>query len=149
MMNNKEILLTIDDAYDAVFYFLDDFFMRTKSGDIGCLAGDMAFLEDGSSADSAATSDWEDSVQKIKPSITKPLTIDEAYVAMIDFLDGYRDRTNSDETANLLKAMRLTAHRTSHDPIMWHTWEASVHKVISQTPRIRPRLIISKPEEEE
>ena len=57
--------LTLKQAYLAMYAFLDAFYDRTKSDDVGWLLGDMSFLMDRRTADSAAWSDWLDAVKKI------------------------------------------------------------------------------------
>ena len=55
--------LTSKQAYAAMFYFLDQFYMRTKSDDVGGLLGTMSLLDDGLPADRAIVADWQEAVQ--------------------------------------------------------------------------------------
>ena len=55
--------LTIKQAYAAMFYFLEQFYTRTKSDDIGGLLGAMSLLDDGLPADRALVADWQEAVQ--------------------------------------------------------------------------------------
>jgi|HubBroStandDraft_6_1064221.scaffolds.fasta_scaffold3612722_1 hypothetical protein len=57
--------LTLKQGFLAMYAFLDGFYSRTKSDDVGGLLGDMSFLADGSTADGAAWSDWLEAVRKI------------------------------------------------------------------------------------
>ena len=50
--------MTNEEAYRAMFYFLEDCYLRTKSDEIGGMLGGMAFLGDGITADPAAWHDW-------------------------------------------------------------------------------------------
>lgn len=54
--------LTSEQAYAAMFYFLDQFYTRTKSNDVGGLLGAMSLLDDGLPAD-AIVADWQEAVQ--------------------------------------------------------------------------------------
>lgn len=55
--------LTPEEAYLAMFAFLDGFYSRTKSDDVGALLGAMSFLSDGGTADPAMAQDWKDAVE--------------------------------------------------------------------------------------
>lgn len=54
------------EAYSAMFYFLVDYYERTKADDIGALLGGLRILEDGLPADPAAWEDWMKSLSKAK-----------------------------------------------------------------------------------
>jgi hypothetical protein len=49
-------------AYAAMFHFLEQLYLRTKSDDLGGLLGGMSMLQDGSPADPAIEKDWQDAV---------------------------------------------------------------------------------------
>ncbi len=55
--------LTADQAYAAMYYFLDQFYSRSGITDLGSLLGDMSLLPDGQPADSAVVEDWQEAVQ--------------------------------------------------------------------------------------
>ena len=55
--------LTSEQAYLAMFTFLDAHYQRAKSDDIGALLGSMSFLPDGIPADPAVAEDWRAAVQ--------------------------------------------------------------------------------------
>ncbi len=57
--------VTILQAFEAMKVFLEGYYERTQSDDIGSLLGDLDFLEDGITADPAAWGDWMGSVRKI------------------------------------------------------------------------------------
>jgi hypothetical protein len=57
--------LTLKQGFLAMYAFLDAFYSRTKSDDVGGLLGDMSFLVDGGTADPAAWNDWLRAVKKI------------------------------------------------------------------------------------
>ncbi len=58
--------MTNEEAYRAMFYFLEDCYLRTKSDEIGGMLGGMAFLGDGITADPAAWHDWLKAVERAK-----------------------------------------------------------------------------------
>ena len=45
--------------------FLEEFYNRTQSDDVGGLLGDLILLKDGSTADPAAWYDWVECVEKV------------------------------------------------------------------------------------
>jgi hypothetical protein len=66
MMKNNE-LLTLEQAFCAMFYFLEHEYELTKSDDIGAMLGSLDWTVwvgcDGP-ADPAAWQDWKDAVKK-------------------------------------------------------------------------------------
>ena len=64
--------LTTDEAYRAMYVFLEDIWGATKSQDIASLLGDLSLLPDGSPADNAVSKRWATAVEKARshPDIT-------------------------------------------------------------------------------
>jgi hypothetical protein len=59
-------MLTEKQAFEAMVKFLEGFFIRTGSDDVGALLGDLQFLADSHTADPAAWNDWLDCIEKVK-----------------------------------------------------------------------------------
>lgn len=59
--------LTIRQAYDAMFYFLENYYEQTHSDDVASLLGDLSMdiWADGTPGDPAAWDDWLECVQKV------------------------------------------------------------------------------------
>jgi hypothetical protein len=59
-MKNKKTNahLTELEAFKVMVHFLESYYKRTASDDIGSLLGDLQLLQDGGSADPAAWEDW-------------------------------------------------------------------------------------------
>jgi hypothetical protein len=56
-------------AYKAMFKFLDEYYKRGKSDDIGALLGSLSLLNDGKSADPSMMDDWDEAyVEALKGS---------------------------------------------------------------------------------
>ena len=55
-------MMTDKQAYAAMFYYLEQYYNRGKSDEIGWMLGDMSLLEDGSTADSAVEQEWQEAV---------------------------------------------------------------------------------------
>lgn len=56
--------LTEKDAYLAMFSFLEDYYNRTKSDEIGSMLSGMCLMNDGRPMDGAYWDEWKQSVQK-------------------------------------------------------------------------------------
>jgi hypothetical protein len=55
--------LTSQQAFLAMYSFLDAHYQRSKADDVGALLGSMSLLRDGRPADPAIESDWNAAVQ--------------------------------------------------------------------------------------
>jgi hypothetical protein len=55
-------VLTEQQAYEAMFYFLDQRYQKLKEGALASLLGDMSTLSDGGPADSAIENYWRKAV---------------------------------------------------------------------------------------
>jgi cobalamin biosynthesis protein CbiD len=58
------ITLTPEQAYAAMYYFLEDYYARGQSDEIGGMLGGMSLLGDGGTTDPAVKSDWQRAVQR-------------------------------------------------------------------------------------
>jgi len=58
MKNNQHKNLTLLQAFNAMRVFLEDYYKRTLSDDIGSLLGDLQLFQDNTTADPAAWNDW-------------------------------------------------------------------------------------------
>lgn len=132
--------LTYLQALKVMMKFLDDYYEETLSDDIGSLLGDISLLEDNSTADSAAWSDWIKAInQLLKNDVniqTKSngtehtLTAMQTFRAMINFLDDYGQRTSSDEVRELLKKMKLLKNNSASDSVIWHKWTKCFNEIL-------------------
>lgn len=62
----------------------------------------------------------------------KELTMQEAYLAMISFLDQIYDRTKSDDLGAILGSMAILEDGKPADPAFSDDWEEAVESVMSQ-----------------
>ena len=60
-MNNY---LTYQQAYAAMYVFLEDYYKRGNSDEIGTLLGALSLLENGEPVDSAMKNDWISAINK-------------------------------------------------------------------------------------
>ena len=61
----SNIVLTEEQAYLAMYAFLEEYYELTGSDEIGGLLGSMSLLEDGDTADSAILEDWKTAINKV------------------------------------------------------------------------------------
>ena len=59
-----EELLTIRQAYLAMYSFLDEYYQRTQAAEIGAMLGGLSLLRDGCPADPACREDWLTAVRR-------------------------------------------------------------------------------------
>jgi hypothetical protein len=59
-------MLSKQEAYAAMFAFLEHWFGLTKSDELGALLGSMSLLPDGRTADPALWEDWCAAVERAK-----------------------------------------------------------------------------------
>ena len=58
--------LTIEEAYKAMYQYLENLYELTNSDDLAGFLGGMTLLDDGVPADPAVWQDWIDAINKIK-----------------------------------------------------------------------------------
>lgn len=56
-------------------------------------------------------------------SSTSPTEKERAYFAMIEYLEAYRKRVNSDEVAGMLGGMQFLPDGVTMDQACWADWE--------------------------
>jgi hypothetical protein len=56
--------MTPEQAYAAMYYFLEDYYGRGRPDGIGGMLGGMSLLGDGGTADPAVKFDWQRAVQR-------------------------------------------------------------------------------------
>jgi len=65
MENPMDKLITVEQAYIAMFEYWLEVYKRTNSDEIGNVLSELSILEDGSSADPAAIKDWSRVVDRV------------------------------------------------------------------------------------
>ena len=56
--------MTAEQAYAAMYFYLEDIYARTHSTELGGMLGGMSLLEDGLPADRAIVADWQRAVER-------------------------------------------------------------------------------------
>ena len=130
-MASQEIRLTTNQAYDAMLDYLDKYYQANASDDVGSLLGSMMLLADEQPVDMALWSDWLEAINRIKPQRANAknikLTIDDAFNAMIDYLNEFCSRSQSSDIEELLRHMKA-----SSDDFPPAEWQKSVKKFLNR-----------------
>jgi hypothetical protein len=126
--------LTILEAYKSMIEFLDVYYQKTNSDDLGGFLGGIDLTKDNSTMDPAAWCEWLECLHKIQgDNSAKNLTLKDAYKTVIEFLNIYYQETESEDVGALLSSMALIEdERMTNDPEAWQNWIKSVEKVLSQ-----------------
>ena len=117
-------------AFKVAVCFLEHFYYKTSSDDLGSLLGDMQLLEDGSGTwDSAAWHDWIDALEG-KLSVTSY----EAFVVTFNFLNAYHTRTSSSsvDIQSLLDEMETYKIKKTINATIWQIWMSCTTNVMNQ-----------------
>ena len=61
-------MLTSDQAYKAMYLYLEHLYEMTKSDDLGGFLGGMTLLDDGKPTDPAVWQDWLDAINEATKS---------------------------------------------------------------------------------
>ena len=61
----------------------------------------------------------------------KKLTVQQAFQAMVNFLEGYYERTKSDDIGSLLGDLQMLNDGNTADPAAWHRWVKNIEKIIN------------------
>lgn len=62
----------------------------------------------------------------------KKLTQLQAFQAMVKFLEGFYERTSSDDVAVLLGGMQMFPDGGTFDPAAWEDWIDAVNEVLKE-----------------
>lgn len=60
------------------------------------------------------------------------LTEQQAFKAMVLFLEGFYERTNADDIGRLLSDLILLEDGSTADPAAWYDWMNCVQKVLNK-----------------
>jgi hypothetical protein len=138
------VTLNPEQAYLAVFSFLDDSWERLGRQDELAMFLDMAKYAAGhGTADPAMWSDWlaaihavqtgvmlpDEEHESLAPNQMKPMDPEQAYLAMFRYIEDYWNRVMQPaEIGDLLGRMRYTPGEGTADPAMWQHWLDAIEK---------------------
>ena len=131
LMKLREKNLTELQAFHAMRKFLDIFYYKTRSDDVGSLLGDLQLFPEGGTFDPAAWEEWQESVANIlktKQSEVKNLSELEALQAMRKFLQIFYENTSSEDVSLILKDTQISPDGKT-DPSTWQNWKKCINEV--------------------
>jgi hypothetical protein len=108
--------LTSLQAYKAMLCFLENYYNKTLSDDLGSLLGDLQLSDDNEPFDPAAWHDWLKALGR-QNSITRL----GAFKAMINFLNAYYERTLSTDIKDLVDSIQSTNFE-EESSVGWNEW---------------------------
>ena len=121
-------------SFKSMVKFLEMNYNQTNSDDLGSLLGDLQLFPGGGTWDPAAWNDWIHSTDTVlHEKIEQKLTKLQAFNAMGNFLEGYRERTSSDDVKTLLMGMEFLSDSCTVEPTAWNNWIKCVDSVLQET----------------
>jgi len=141
--------LTKLQAYNVMIIFLESFFLRNRSEDIGDLLSDSEFFWDGkTTADPASWFKWKQALIVTMKEDSKildenRLTVFQAFHAMLNYLKIYRSLWGkTDDLDALIQEIHFLYETYNIKNVMWQEW----FKVAAQVgrmkdPRVQKQLI--------
>jgi len=132
--------LTQLQAFNAVYKLLDDYHETTGTKDIFWLIGDMLFLPDNNTVDSAIWEDWIDAIEN-----KKLLSKQEAFNGMIKFLEIYRSLGELGDVTVLIDKLNMAKNANDVSVPLIKKWNLFLQEVLSQPEGTREYLDFGDP----
>lgn len=125
--------LTKLQSFNAVGRLLQRYFDRKPSEDLANILSNMSFLKNKHMIDSIMWEIWLKSLsQVIKIQTYKKVTIEQAFLAMGLYLQGFLGTHNVDEDIAFLQYnIRNYSKNKLVDSVLWSEWKKSVDEVLS------------------
>lgn len=133
-MNNLSDL----QAYNAMLYYLELFFLQTKSEDIGDLLSDSEFFwDDNTTADPASWFKWQKAIKGLN-NTQQQFTPDQAFDAMINYVKIYRSYWNASlDLDHLIQDLKFIGQSRNFTNPMWQKWLHTINETLQKT---NPRM---------
>ena len=123
-----QLSLSYSEAFEAMKDFLDKFYQKTKSDDVGSLLGDLSLLSDGCTADPAAWDDWLNTIKKVALPGQAYFSSLDSYKAMLLFLIDFSARAEEKQVFDLLAGMQLLEDNSPKNSTILADWMESVNQ---------------------
>ena len=114
--------LTSLQAYSVMLCFLENYYNKTLSDDLGSLLGDLQLCDDQRPFDPAAWHDWIKALGTLHS-----VSMQTAFRAMISFLSAYYERTSSIDIKLLLDNIQLKNEEGAL--FEWNDWMGRIEKI--------------------
>jgi len=127
--------LTVLQAFNVMYEFLDIYFLQRRSGDLATILGGMGFVSDGTTADTAMWGMWIESVDFVfqQQSLKNDgmLTDFQAFIAMMKFLDLYFGPQSYGDVPDLIEDIKKVIAHPSVPTITWGNWLRAIKITLS------------------
>ncbi len=129
-------MLTKLQAFAAMQYFLDRYYWKTLTDDLGGISSCLMLLSDGKPADAAFEEDWLDSAKVIIPNYHENMliTVSRAYAITKEFLQLYCRVGFSQEVQQLIDRMTVDKNGYIVDTEIRELWDESIELAIKNGP---------------
>jgi hypothetical protein len=132
------IILNPLQAFNAMTQFLDSYYKKNLSDDLGILLSSMEFLDDNETVDAATWDDWINILGE-----NQTLTELQAFNAMIKYLTLYADLMDSEDLRNVLGKIELSDNKLLLDDV-WASWISCVNNTQKEPENARSYLKFTK-----
>lgn len=132
------IILNPLQAFNTMTQFLDSYYKKNLSDDLGILLSSMEFLEDNETVDAAT---WDDWINILGENHT--LTKLQAFNAMIKYLTLYADLMNSEDLRTVLGSIELSDKKSLAKDV-WGSWISCVNNALKDPESARYYLKLTK-----
>ncbi len=132
---NKTLLTNLQ-AFASMQYFLDQYYWKTLSDDMGGICGCLMLTDDNSPIDQAFAEDWVDSVKIAIPAYYDGMlfTTEQAYGVIKEFLELYCRIGFSQEVQQLINRMTLDQNNNIYDKEINDFWNKAIEQAIYTGP---------------
>jgi len=134
-----QVLLTQLQGYNIMFKLIDGYAKKTNSDYLLGLLGDMCFMSDGCTADTAIWEDWLEAIYE-KETLTKQ----EAFDGMIRFLEIYRNLTSSADITKLINLIQSAKNCNNTTVPIVKQWNLLLKEVLQEPEDSREYLQLTK-----
>ena len=135
MTGNEMLKLTREEALKAMVFFLQQYYEDTKSIDTKNIIEYLLKNKDDKILNTALA-EWEKCLkyEKIKSmqfleNSAVNFTEENAFEAMVKFLEEYYEATDSDDIGSLLGDLLHGDYGSTSDPAAWYIWQKCLQKV--------------------
>ncbi len=129
--------LTAEEAFKAMFFFLDKFFEKNETESLAIILGELDIADDGTTRDTAAGIEWLECLKEtVKEPLTelrrKNVTIDEAYDAMYRLISRFSEQMgHPEDLVNLINYLEKYKKKKTNNKV--NKWLTSVDAAIKDS----------------
>jgi len=119
--------ITIKQAFFAMKNYLDDFYFKTHSDDVGAFLGACNWFEDGGTFDPAM---WDDWVKIAKENYGEEFSLVDGFNIMKKFLQNFYDLAPFNDFKKILSTLCLSPDNKPINSDAWSLWLKCIDKAL-------------------